>query len=245
MTGGKPDSRFHKKELLFAIYYIAVALICTLCMIYAVLFGAACGHLPSDSMWSVLTAPLPIHIYYLTEKLFITFLPLLVVLNLHTLLFRRFLHQKSFTPSGNAVRVFLGVALAFPLLYVAVSLYFLSRFALGWPEIVIAWSGIASGFLVVYQLCISIVMSEKAIDFFSNYLSNPKNWVAFPALVGILAVSTLFLIVPLHKGYFVYFPSYEQFQRALPDLVARALVIGIVLPMMSFVSLYFSTKETA
>ncbi len=245
MTGGKPDSGLHKKKLLLTIYYIVVALICTLCIIYAVLFGATGGYVPSDSMWFMFSAPLPIHVYYLTEKIFITFLPLLVVLNLHTLLFRRFLHQKSHAPSGNAVHVILGIVLAFPLLYVAVLLYLLSGFALGWWVVVITWSGIASGFLVVYQLCISIVMSENTMRYFRIHLSNPRNWVAFLALVGILAVPSLFLIIPLHKSYFHYYPSYEQFLMALPDLVARALVIGIVLPMTSFVSLYFSTKETA
>ncbi len=211
-------------------------------MIYAVLTGATGGLVPSDSMWFMIFIPFPTHVFYLTEALFITFLPLFLVVNLNLILLRYSAKRKGHSPLGNLSRFIFGVILAFPLLYIAIVFYISLSFIIGWWEIVIVWSGIAAGFLVLYQFCVSTVMTDNPKQYFLDCISNPRFWFIVIMFTGILLIPSAMLVNPLHKGYFRYFPTYEQFILNLPDLVVRASLIGALLPLVQYGLLHFTNR---
>ncbi|MCK5151284.1 MAG: hypothetical protein KAQ65_05575 [Candidatus Thorarchaeota archaeon] len=216
---------------------IVFAILYSLSMIYAVLIGATGGQVPSDSAW--FRDIHPIHLYYLTEALFTTFLPLFVVVNLNTILLRYVNRERGHTLKGFLIRLFLGVLLAFPLLYVTVALYILPGFIIGWWMIIVIFSGIASGFLVVYQICILVLYTENPRQYLRDCVTNPKIWIAVIVFTGVLLLPSAMLVNPLHKGYFRYFPTHEQFLLNLPDLIMRTSLIGVLLSLVQYGLLHF------
>ena len=233
---------FLRKKLLLCTVYVFSAILNSLCMIHAVLIGATGGLVPTDSMWFMIFLPFPMHVFYLTEALFITFLPLFLVGNLNLIIFRYTTKRKGHSPLGNLSRLIFGVILAFPLLYIAVAFYISVSFILGWWEIVIAWSGIAAGFLVLYQFCVSTVMTDNPKQYFLDWISSHRIWIIIIMFTGILLIPSAMLVNPLHQGYFRYFPTHEQFLLNLPDLVVRASLIGALLTLVQYGFQYFTIR---
>ena len=210
------------------------AILYSLCIIQAVLTGATGGLVPADSFWFMIIQPFPTHFFLLTIALFTTFLPLLVIVNLTTVLFRYTFNQKHHSFKGILGRIFIGVLFAFPILYITVALYIICGSAVGWWLVMILLSGLAAGFLVLYQFSVFVITSENSKQIFRECISSPRVWSFVIVFTGILLFPSLMLVNPLHKGYFRYFPTSEIFLLNLPDLVARASLLGVLLSIVHY-----------
>ncbi len=216
--------------LIFSVFY-------TLCIVHAVLFGVTAGFITEISLslrfsyfsltYLVLT--------YLVFRLFIVLLPLLLVIALNTAQFNRILSKRLEVPRPSAIRILLGVFMAVPFLFLTVYVYYyLPGFIIGWPLIVFVQSIVVAGSLMTYVLIVTAIMTENTKAYLIRSIRNPELWVMALVLGALLFLPTLAFINPIQKGYFHSFPSRDLFLYALPDLFARAFLLGILIPLMLF-----------
>lgn len=96
---------------------------------------------------------------------------------------------------------------------------------------------------MVYALVIVTITASNTRQTLIRLLKNQYTWLAALALGAILMFPTAALINPLNKGFFRYFPSENQFLLHLPDLIFRGLMLGVVLPAMSYVLVQLSREK--
>ena len=126
------------------------------------------------------------------------------------------------------------------LLFITVFFYILLTCFISWPFIVVARAFIVSGFLLAYALAIVTITASNTRQSLIRILKNPYTWLAALVLGMILMFPTVALINPLTKGFFRSFLSGEQFFLHLPYLIFRGLMLGLVLPALSFVLVQLS-----
>jgi len=215
------------------INYIVFSIFYCLSIMFAVILGATGRLVPNDSSW--FQALDPLNIADLTARLSIVFLPMSILLILNTIRFEGLLQDRTFSLRDAMEAVILGFFGFLPLLFITVFFYILLGFFISWPFIVVAQTFIVSGFLLVYALVIVTITASNTRQFLIRILKNPYTWLAALVLGTTLMFPTAALINPLSKGYFRYFPSESQFLLHLPDLIFRGLMLGLVLPALSFV----------
>ena len=213
--------------------YISFSILYCLGIMFAVFLGAT-GRLVSDnSLWFRTTDF--IIIMDLTVRLSIVLLPISVLMILNTVRFEELLQDRTFSHRDVIENIVSGVFAFLPLLFITIYFYIQMSFFISWPFVVVAQTFIASSFLLVCALTISAIISSNTFQSLICFLKNPYTWSAAIVLGAILMFPTVALINPLTKGYFHYFPSVDQILFGLPDLILRGLMLGLVLPALSFV----------
>jgi hypothetical protein len=81
---------------------------------------------------------------------------------------------------------------------------------------------------------VTAIMTENPKAYLIRSIRNPELWAIALVLSALLLIPIIALINPIQKGYFHFFPSFDQFLYAFPDLFLRALLLGLLMPLIPF-----------
>ena len=224
--------------------YIVFSILYCLSIMFAVILGSTGRFIPDNSLWFQTTNLLIIA--DLTIRLSIVLLPMSILMILNTIRFEGLYQDRTFSHRNVLENVVLGVVVFLLLLFMTFYFYIQMSFFIAWPLVVVARTFIAASFLLVYALVIATIIASNTYQFLIRILKNPYTWGAALALGAMLMFPIVALINPLTKGFFQNYLSVDQFLFQLPDIILRGLMLGLVLPALSFVLVQISrvSKES-
>jgi hypothetical protein len=222
------------------INYLVFSIFYSFCIIFAVLLGITLGFLPEFSLWFGFSFASLIHY---ANNLFIVLLPLSLVLVLNSVQFSWILSKKAAPSRPPVHKILLSVVTALPLLYLTVYVYHLLGLIIAWPIVRVIQSIVVAGSLMTYALIVTVIMSNDAVAYLIRSLRNHELWIIALAVGALLVLPTLALINPITKGYFHFFPSYEQY-FPLADLFLRGILLGILIPLLPLALHYIDSIST-
>ncbi|MGY5876567.1 MAG: hypothetical protein RTU30_12535 [Candidatus Thorarchaeota archaeon] len=226
------NMRFISRYLVMIPFYAAA-------IVFAVLVGAT-GHIvPTQSEW--FRVDFPIETFLIALDIYFVTLPLFILLVLNIMWFGQQFCRLRYSVSELVTKTIVAVAIAFPTVGIAFHLYIASSLMWNLYEVILAYFVIFWVVILIYLLGITGLASKEVRYHVISCLDSPRFWSSFVLVSVILLLPTSALIFPLLKGYFWYFPTIELFWRRLPDLIARATMIAMVLPALPVVFLRLET----
>ena len=210
-------------------YFFFVFAYC-LSIIVALLVGGVGGLVPVSNVWNQIVGDLFVQSSDLAFRVFISILPLIVLLNLNYIWFRRLSTSKPLVAGDVFVQTVLGVIVALPLLILAVSMMIVSSELLGFWEVLSAYAAILFLMPLLYMLALTVLSGSKKRRVLARSLSNPGLWVLYVLVFLMLLFPAGGVILPFFKGYWTYFPLGEALDRFL-----RALSVSLILPALPYI----------
>ena len=218
-------------------YFVFVVAYCS--SIMAALLIAGVGRLvPVDSIWFRVVDDLIIQSTDLALRVFISILPLLVMLNLNYIWFRRLSTSEPLSARTVSIQTILGIIIVPPLLILAVCMMIVSaESTFGWSGLVPSYAAILFIILLLYMLAVSVLSVSEKKQFLARILTSPRLWVPYIIVSLMLLFPVAAVILPFFKGYWTSFPLGEVLDRFL-----RALSVSLVLPALPYLFARLSVK---
>ncbi|RDE10893.1 MAG: hypothetical protein C4K48_12885 [Candidatus Thorarchaeota archaeon] len=225
-----------QKSMIIGYAFFVVAY--SLSIMTALLIGGIGGLVPRGSLWFRVTYDLLRQSTNLAMPVFISILPLLVMLNLNYIWFKHLSTSEPLSARKVSIQTVLGVFVALPLLILAVSMMVVSAESIiGWYE---QWPVYGVIFFVVsllYMLVISVISASEKKRFLVQSLTSARLWVPYVLVSVLLAFPVAGVILPFFKGYWMSIPL----GRAL-DTFLRAFWVSLVLPVLPYIFARLSVK---
>ncbi len=228
---------------LVTISYFFFAFAYCLSIVVALLVGVVGRLVPVDGIWFQIVGDLFVQSSGLAVRVFISILPLIVLLNLNYMWFGRLLTSKPLVAGHVFVQTVFGVIVALPLLTLAMGMMIISAELLGFWETLRAWAAIFFLVLLLYMLALTVLSGSKKKRVLARSLSNPELWVLYVLVSLMLLFPVASVIYPFFKGYWTNIHmGYEGYWTYALEYFLKALLISLILPAMPYIFARFSVR---
>lgn len=218
--------------------YFSFGLAYCLSIVAALLVGGVGKLVPVDTVWFQIDENLFIQSSDLAIRVFISLLPLIVLVNLNFIWFKRFFASKTLTALDVFVQTVLGTIIALPFLIFAVGMMIVSsELTWGLWEVFPAYTVIFFVVPLLYMLALTVIATSRKTQVLTRNLSNPHLWVTYFLISFILLFPVAAVILPFFRGYWTAIPLGE-----ILDCFLRAFSISLVLPALPYTFSHFSSK---
>ncbi len=208
-----------------------------LSIIAALLVGGVGRLVPVSNVWWQIVGDLFVQSSDLAFRVFISILPLIVLLNLNYIWFRRLLTSKPLVAGHVFVQTVFGVIVALPILILSVGMIIVSSELLGFWETLRAWAAIFFLVLLLYMLVLTFLSGSGKRRVLARSLLNPGLWVQYVLVSLMLLFPAASVIYPFFKGYWTNIPMGYALEYFL-----KALSVSLILPALPYIFARFRVR---
>lgn len=232
--------KIKSKHRNLVINYFSFVLAFCICIVIALLIGGVGGLVPLNEVWFTITSNLILQSSDLAFRLFLSTLPLILLMNLSYLRFKQINTSLSLFTKEMIVKVTLGTLVALPLLILITSIMIVTfELTVGMWESLPVWGIIFFVVPLIYMLSLTAIADNGRRKALSSLVRNPEMWIIYVVVSLLLIVPVAGVVLPFFRGYWTAIPWGEAF-----DLLLRAFSVSLILPAIPYTFARFSLKDS-
>jgi len=228
-------SPFQRSIVLSYLFFVVAY---TLSIAFALFVGGVGRLVPSDSVWFQIVGDLFAQSSDLGLRVFVCMIPLLTLLNLNFLWFRRLSTGRPLAVGHALLRTGLGVIIALPGLVLTVGMMITSaELTVGEWQLFLAYLPILFVVPLSYMLVISTLSADRKRQFLARGLLDARLWVPYVLFFLVLMIPAAGIVRTFFKGYWSFIPVGDILDRLL-----RALSVSVALPALAYIFARLSAR---